>query len=108
VQRSQHLTQAEPRIFGQSYVARTSSVDGHGALLGEAIAHNHTNYFQGLERFREPGLPCELPARQEEELKQDQKLVELEAKVRQCPCECPTTLQQSKNAACELLEAAEA
>lgn len=28
VQRSQHSTQADPRIFGQAYVANTSSVDG--------------------------------------------------------------------------------
>lgn len=29
VQRSQHLTQGDVRVFDQSYVANTSSVDGH-------------------------------------------------------------------------------
>jgi len=28
VQRSQHLTQAHPRVFGQAYVANMSSLDG--------------------------------------------------------------------------------
>ena len=62
VQRSQQLTQADPRIFGQNYIANTSSVDGQGAFLGEAVDHSHIDYFQSLEKFREPGLPCELPA----------------------------------------------
>lgn len=45
VQRSQHLTQADPRIFGQSYVANTSSVHGQAAFLGEATDHSHIEYF---------------------------------------------------------------
>ena len=96
VQRSQHLTQADPRIFGQAYVANTSSVDGQGAFLGEPTTHKHIDYFQGLGRFREPGLPCELPARLEEELKQDTKLQELETEAQQCPRDCPTALEQAK------------
>ena len=32
VERSQHLTQGDPPVFGQSYVANTSSVDGQGAF----------------------------------------------------------------------------
>ena len=77
-------------------MANTSSVDGQGAFLGETINHKHIDYFQGLSRFREPGLPCTLPARLEEALKQDPKLQELEAEVRRCPPECPTSLKQSK------------
>lgn len=96
VERSQHLTQADPRIFGQAYVANTSSVDGQGAFLGEATNSKHIDYFQGLERFREPGLPCELPARLEEELKQNPRLQELEQEVRQCPRECQTALKHSR------------
>lgn len=96
VQRSQHLTQADPRIFGQAYVANTSSVDGQGAFLGEATNHRHIDYFQGLSRFREPGVPCELPARLEETLKQDPKLRKLQDELRQCPRECPTALTLSK------------
>ena len=96
VQRSQHLTQTEPRIFGRDYVSHTSSVDGQGAFLGEVVNHQHVDYFQGLGRFREPGLPCELPSRLEEGLKQDPELRKLEADVRGCPRECPTALEQSK------------
>jgi hypothetical protein len=73
-QRSQHLTQADLRIFGQAYVANISSVEGQGTFLGEAINLKHIDYFQGFDRFREPGLPCELPARLEEMLKQEPKL----------------------------------
>ena len=73
VQRSQHLTQADPRIFGQSYVANTSSVDGQAVFLGEQVNHSHIDYFQSLEKFREPGLPCELPAHMEEGLKHDRR-----------------------------------
>jgi Protein of unknown function (DUF3435) len=96
VERSQHLTQADPRIFGQAYVANTSSVDGQGAFLGEILHHKHIDYFQGLDRFREPGLPCELPARLEESLKQNSRLQELEEEARQCPRECLTALKHSK------------
>jgi hypothetical protein len=71
VERSQHITQADPRVFGQSYVANCSSVDGQGAFLGEAADHRHVEYFQGLERFREDGLPCTLPAKLVAELKAD-------------------------------------
>lgn len=44
VQRSQHLTQADSRIFGQAYVANASSVDGQGAFLGEVTNHKHIDY----------------------------------------------------------------
>ena len=69
VKRSQHLTQGEPRVFGQSYVANTSSVDGQAAFLGERSDHTHIDYFQGLEKFREGGLPCQAQPR--DELSQD-------------------------------------
>jgi hypothetical protein len=77
-------------------VANTSSVDGQGAFLGEAINHQHIGYFQGLGKFQEPGLPCELPARLGEELKQNLNLQELEAEVQQCPREYSAALEQSK------------
>jgi Protein of unknown function (DUF3435) len=41
VKRSQHLTQGDPCVFGQSYVANTSSVDGQAAFLGESSDHAH-------------------------------------------------------------------
>lgn len=52
VERSQHLTQADPRVFGQSYVANCSSIDGQGAFLDESADHRHVEYFQSLEKFR--------------------------------------------------------
>jgi hypothetical protein len=87
VQRSQHLTQADPRVFGQSYVANCSSVDGQAAFLGEAPDHRHVDYFQSLEKFREPGLPCALPAHLEDRLKNDARLRELESDVHAIKCQ---------------------
>lgn len=46
VQWSQHLTQDNLRVFDQSYVANTSSVDGQVTHLGEMADHSHINYFQ--------------------------------------------------------------
>lgn len=81
MQRSQHLTQADPRVFGQSYVANCSSVDGQAAFLGEALDHRHVDYFQSLEKFREPGLPCELPAHLEDRLRSEPRLRKLENEI---------------------------
>ena len=96
VQLSQQLTQADPYIFGQSYVTNTSSVDGRGAFLGEDVDQGHIDYFQSLEKFREPGPPCELPTHIEENLKGDPKLRELEVEVRVCSYMCPSVLKESK------------
>jgi hypothetical protein len=81
VQRSQHLTQADPRIFGAAYVAQCSSVNGQAAFLGEDSDDRHIEYFQGLERFHEQGLPDELPVARRESLRQDPHVRELEQKV---------------------------
>lgn len=96
VQRSHHLTQADPRIFGQSYVANTSSVDGQAAFLGEQVDHSHIDYFQSLEKFREPGLPCELPAHIEESLRQDRRRQELELEVQKSSEKDPLHLKEFK------------
>ncbi|KAI9767334.1 MAG: hypothetical protein M1840_005743 [Geoglossum simile] len=61
-ERSQYITQNDPRIYGQSYVANTSSCDGRRAFLNEAAEHDHIEYFQGFGKFRENGLPRYLPA----------------------------------------------
>ena len=96
VQRSQHLTRADARIFGQSYVANLSSVDGQAAFLGEQIDHSHVDYFQSLERFREPGLPCDLPAHVEERLKKDPRSLELQAEVQRGSYKDAVSLKESK------------
>jgi hypothetical protein len=40
-----------------------------------------SSFFQSLEKFREQGLPCELPAHLEHALKRDPRLLELQAEV---------------------------
>jgi hypothetical protein len=97
VQRGQHLTQADRKVFGQSYVANCSSVAGLETFLGEPTDHDHVNYFQSLEKFREQGLPCELPAHLEHALKRDPHLLELQAQVQ--------ALTDERGAAGELKEA---
>jgi hypothetical protein len=82
VERSQHLTQADPRVFGQSYVANCSSVDGQAAFRDEESDQRHIKYFQGLEKFHEDALPDRLPAHLEEDLGRDPQLCELESDMR--------------------------
>ena len=77
MQRSQHLTQADPRVFGQSYVANCSSVDGQAAFRDEESDNRHIEYFQSLEKFHEDGLPDRLPTHLEEALQRDLQLCEL-------------------------------
>ena len=67
-QRSQHLTQADINVFGTSYLARTSAVDGVHAFHDESIESDHITYFQGTRQFQESGLPCRLPASLERKL----------------------------------------
>lgn len=62
-------------------MANCSSVDGQAAFRDEESDQRHIEYFQGLEKFHEDGLPDELPAHLDEELKQDRRLSELEAEV---------------------------
>lgn len=62
-------------------MANCSSVDGQAAFRDEESDQRHIEYFQSLEKFHEDGLPDELPAHLEEELKQDPHLCELEAEV---------------------------
>jgi hypothetical protein len=81
VQRSQHLTQADPRIFGQSYVANCSSVDGQAAFRDEDTDNRHIEYFQGLEKFHEEGLPDRLPMHLEEALQRNPQLCEMKAEI---------------------------
>lgn len=73
---AQHITQADLRVFGDSYLANCSSVDGQSAFLGEDADHSHIEFFQGLERFHEDGLPSKLPAKRIEELKKDPGLLQ--------------------------------
>ena len=62
-------------------MANCSAVDGQAAFRGEESDHRHVEYFQGLERFHENGLPTRLPAHLEKELEQDLQLGDLKAEV---------------------------
>ena len=65
-------------MFGQSYVANCSSVDRQAAFRDEDSDHRHIEYFQGLEKFREEGLPDRLPAHLEHKKLNDPQLRELD------------------------------
>ena len=71
-------------MFGQSYVANCSSVDGQSAFLGEAPDHSTASFFQGYGQFCEPGAPTELPAAMKAELRPHPEAVALERQVHQC------------------------
>ena len=96
IQRSQHLTQADPRILGQSYLANTSSVDGQGAFLGETLGYSHIKYFQGLGQFHESGLPFELPAHLEIKILGEDKVKELQQAIQQESYKDQTAIRNAK------------
>ena len=81
VERSQHITQTDTRVYGQSYVANTSSVDEKSVFLNEPAQHDHVNFFQSFAKFREKGLPTRLSARKEAAIRQDPQLIELENRI---------------------------
>lgn len=64
MERSQHITQNDPRVYGRDYVANTSSCDGISAFHNEPAKHDHVEYFQSFALLREKGLPSRLPAEQ--------------------------------------------
>ena len=77
VQRSQYINQSDPRIYGQSYVANTSSVDGRRRFADEEPQHDFIDYFQGFAQFRKRGLPRELPAKERVSVIEDRQLLDL-------------------------------
>jgi hypothetical protein len=81
VERSQHINQTDPRVYGQSYVTNTSSVDGRSAFLNEPAQHGHMDYFQSFAILLEKGPPSRLPARREFAIRRDSQLLEFETNV---------------------------
>ena len=81
VQRSQHINQSDPRVYGQSYVTNTSSVDGRRRFADEEPQHDHVEYFQGFSQSREKGLPTKLPARQKAEIDGEKSLLDLQKRI---------------------------
>ncbi|KAI9773298.1 MAG: hypothetical protein M1839_002158 [Geoglossum umbratile] len=86
-ERSQHITQNDPRVYGQSYVANTSSCDGRRAFLDEAAQHDHIQYFQGFGKFREKGLPHTLPAEKKAALDSNPQIIKLKDRLQQLEME---------------------
>ena len=82
VERSQHINQTDPRIYGQSYVANMSSVDGRLAFLNEPSQHDYIDYFQSFAKSREKDLPSRLPADKKDAIPRDSQLLEFEINVR--------------------------
>jgi hypothetical protein len=52
------------------------------AFLGEKADHREVEYFQGLEQFREQGLPYQLPAAERDKLQDDSVLGDLQHNLR--------------------------
>ncbi len=48
VKRSQHITQTDTRVYGQSYVVNTSSINERSAFLNEPAQHDHVDCFHLL------------------------------------------------------------
>ena len=81
VQRSQHVIQADMRIFRVSYMAHTSPMDGQGAFLREPARHDHITFFHSFERFHWIGLPTELSLEKKEAINRDPAVLELEGQM---------------------------
>lgn len=87
-ERSQLLNQNDPNVFGQSYIANTSSIDGQSAFLDEPAKTRHIQYLQGVSRFHENGLPASLPAEKEALISQNPELLQLQEEVEQLIKDC--------------------
>ena len=75
------FNQTDTRIFGQSYIANCSSIDGQGAFLDEPAETYHIEYLQGVSRFQEKGLPCKLPAEREAAIASHPHVLELKKRL---------------------------
>ena len=82
VQRSQHLTQADRRVFGKDYMASASSVCGRTAFYNEPSDHDHVAFFQSFAKLRETGLPSSLPAEKVSAIGQDPRFLEMQRTVK--------------------------
>lgn len=62
--------------YPKEYLLHCSSIDTVSAVLGEKEQSHHIEYFQGVEKFYERGLPGELPAEIEASILQMPELVD--------------------------------
>ena len=71
----------DTRVYGASYIANCSSVDAVAAFLDEPEETYHIEHLQGVSRFQETGLPCQLPAEREAAIAEDPHWLDLEREV---------------------------
>jgi len=76
-ERCQLLNHRSRAIFGDSYIANTSIVDGQSASLLEERQEAHIDYLRSSRRFQEEGLPTKLPAKQERIIDTDSTLEQM-------------------------------
>ena len=87
-QRSQHIGQSDPRVYGAQYVANCSAADGKSAFHKETPQTKSIDYFQSFAQWYQPGLPTSLPSEQEEELRRIPELLTMfqhYQKLKACP-----------------------
>ena len=70
-----------PGTYPKDYLLHCSSIDTVSAVLDEKEQSDHIEYFQGFDRFYEPGLPGELPAQIEESILEKPELVETRSRI---------------------------
>ena len=106
VERSQHVLQGDPRVWGQSYVANIFAVCGRSTALDEPAQHDCVDYFQSFAKFHESGLPSKLPAREVAAISQHPQFLAFEAEVHRLISEhgSPSKIQAAvgKARACRL------
>ena len=76
---AQTLAQKDLKVFGRSYVAKCSSVDGIAAFLDVPADHRHVELFQRLSIFSESGQPCFSAAQEEAALEKNVEVLEQRA-----------------------------
>lgn len=65
-----------PGTYPKDYLLHFSSIDTVSAILDEEDQSDHIEYFQGFEKFYEPGLSGELPANIKECILENPELLE--------------------------------
>lgn len=71
--------------YAKDYVLHCSSINTVAAVLGEDLdqdgGSDHIEYFQGFDRFHEPGLPSALPAEMERSVQTKPELLEIKGRI---------------------------
>lgn len=67
--------------YPKDYLLHCSSIDTVSAVLDEEDQSEHIEYFQGFERFYEPGLPGKLPAGIEQSILVNPELLEIRSRI---------------------------